>query len=120
MMPYNRSAYTIVEIMIVVAILAVLTSVALPNYIKSGKTSARNVCVSNLKQIDSAIEQWAIDNNIPAGSYPSASQEDAIYGYIDSGIPKCPSGGEYTIYKVNMPAQVRCSREEDEDHKLPQ
>jgi prepilin-type N-terminal cleavage/methylation domain-containing protein len=117
-MPFNSRAFTIVEIMIVVAILAVLLSVALPNYLKSGKTSARNVCISNLKQIDSAVEQWSIDSNIPAGTYPSASQEDSIYVYINTGMPKCPSGGEYTIYKVGVPPQVRCSREEDEGHKL--
>ena len=115
---YFREGYTLVEIMIVVAILAVLSSVAIQNYIKSGKIAAKNVCISNLRQIDSAIDRWANDNNIPTGTYASTSQEDAIYSYIDKGKPECPSNGEYTIYRIGITPQVRCSREEDEEHKL--
>lgn len=115
---YRSEGYTLVEMMIVVAILAVLSSVVIQNYIKSGRVSAKNICISNLKQIDSAIEQWAMANNIPPGAYPSSSQEEEIYGYIDSGRPVCPSAGEYTIYRVGIQPQVRCSREEDEDHRL--
>jgi prepilin-type N-terminal cleavage/methylation domain-containing protein len=113
-----RRGYTLVEIMIVVAVLAILLSVALPNYFKSGKTTSRNSCNINLRQIDGAMEQWAMDNNIPEGTVPSGQQESEIYGYMDSGMPVCPSHGEYFIHAVGTKPQVTCSRE-DEGHKLP-
>ncbi len=119
MLIFLTKAYTLVEIMIVVAVIAILLSVALPNYLKSGITTAKTVCINNLKKIDSAMEQWAIEHNIPAGTLPSAQQEEEIYGYIDSGKPSCPSHGAYTIYRLGDKPQVRCSREE-EGHKLPE
>ncbi len=115
----SRKAFTLVEIMIVVAIVAIILAVALPNYLKSGKTSAKNICISNLKQIDGAIEQWALDHDIAPGTYPSSQQEEEIYGYIKEGKPKCTSGGEYTIHAIGSNPQVACSRE-DEGHKLPE
>ena len=115
----SHKAYTLVEITIVIAILAILTSIALPNYLSSGKISAKNVCINNLKQIDGAVERWALDNNILTGTVPSSGQEDEIYFYIDGGKPKCPSGGEYTICAVGSNPQARCDRENDEGHKLP-
>lgn len=114
----GRKGYTLVEIMIVVAVVAILMSVAIPNYLRSGKASSRNVCILNLRQIDGAVEQWALDNNISAGAVPSGSQEDQIYNYIDGGKPTCPANGEYTLHAVGSVPQVTCSRE-DEGHKLP-
>jgi len=116
---FYRSGYSLAEIVIVVAILAILTSIALPNYLSSGKISAKNVCINNLKQIDGAVERWALDNNILTGTVLSSGQEDEIYSYIDGGKPKCPSGGEYTICAVGSNPQARCGRENDEGHKLP-
>ena len=113
----SRKGFTLVEIMIVVAILAILLSVVLPNYLKSGKSTARNACILNLRQIDGAMEQWAINNSITAGTIPSSFQEEEIYSYVDGGTPKCPSGGEYSIHAIGALPQVTCSRE-DEGHRL--
>ena len=113
----SRKGYTLVEIMIVVTVITIMMSVALPNYLKSGKTSSKNACITNLRLIDSAMEQWAMDNNIPAGTVPSVSQESDIYSYIDGGTPTCPSNGEYSLHTVGVKPQVTCSRE-DEEHKL--
>ena len=114
----RRKGFTLVEIMIVVAVMAILLSVALPNYLKSGKSTAKNVCILNLKQIDGAMEQWAMDNNIPAGAVLSGFQEDQVYNYVDGGKPACPSKGEYSLHAINSKPQVTCSRE-DEEHRLP-
>jgi len=118
MLALGRRGYTLVEIMIVVAVIAILMSVAVPNYLKSGKVASKNSCISNLRQIDGAVEQWAMDNNIPAGTVPGSFQESEIYNYIDGGRPVCPSSGEYEIHAVNSKPQVTCSRE-DEGHRLP-
>lgn len=114
----GRKGYTLVEIMIVVAILAVLLSVAIPNYLKSGKNTSKNSCIVNLRQIDSAMEQWAIENNIVAGTVLGAMEESEVYAYVDGGMPSCPSGGEYSLHAVGSRPQVTCSRE-DEGHILP-
>ena len=114
----GRKGYTLVEIMIVVAVLAILMSVAIPNYLKSGKVASRNTCISNLRQIDGAMEQWALDNNVSAGTVTNSYQEDEIYNYVDGGKPDCPSKGEYSLHTISSYPQVTCSRE-DENHKLP-
>lgn len=109
----SRRGYTLVEIMIVVAVIAILMSVAAPNYFKSGNAASRNTCISNLRQIDAAVEQWAMDNSIPADTVPDGFQEDAIYSYVEGGKPECPSGGEYSLHAVGSKTQVTCSREAD-------
>ena len=56
----NKSGFTLVEIMIVVAIIGLLAAIAIPNFIKARTTSQKNACINNLKQIDGAIQQWAL------------------------------------------------------------
>lgn len=119
MIRFPHRGYTLVELMIVVAVIATILAISIPNYLKTGKDAAKNICLNNLKQIDGAFEQWALDNNSPVGTVPSSSQEDDIYAYIDSGKPKCPSNGDYTIHALGAAPQVTCSRE-DEGHRLPE
>lgn len=120
MIIFSRKAYTLVEIMIVVAIIAILLSVAITNYLNTGKAAAKAVCISNLKQIDGAIERWAIDNGVVRGTQPDAAQEEEIYGYIEGGKPSCPAKGSYAILQVGIIPQVRCSKELEAGHKLVQ
>ena len=110
-------AFTLVELLIVMAILAVLLSVALPNYLHTRKTSQKAICINNLKKIDAAIDQWTAEHAISNGTQPTLQQEEEIYGYTNKGKPGCPAGGVYTIYPVGGVTQVRCSRE-DEGHTL--
>lgn len=97
------------EILVVLAIIAIALAIAIPNYLKSSTTSKKTVCINNLKQIDAAIDQWAIGNNASSGTQPT---ED-VYNYVKAGKPRCPSGGTYTLYPVDSIPQVRCSREEE-------
>ncbi|MBS1716428.1 MAG: prepilin-type N-terminal cleavage/methylation domain-containing protein [Armatimonadetes bacterium] len=97
----KRKAFTLVEIMIVVLIIGILMAIAVPNFVTARNTSRMNTCIANLKQIDSAKEQWAMDNKKDQGA--AVAWTDLIPagggGYIKSQ-PSCPSGGTYAINVV--------------------
>ena len=85
-----RKAFTLVEIMIVVLIIGVLLAIAVPNFVRARESSRAKACISNLKQIDSAKEQFAMDAKKAAGY---AVSETDLQSYLKK-IPECPSGGE--------------------------
>ncbi len=99
----NRKAgFTLVEIMIVVAIIGLLAAIAIPNFVKARTTAQKNACINNLRQIDGAKEQWALEQKKSAGTATTGS-ETAINDYIKGGAPKCPAGGAYTYNNVDTP-----------------
>ena len=71
------------------------------------RTSPRNACINNLRRIDGAKEQWALENHIESGALAIPKEVNA---YIKGGGPKCPDGGSYTYGKVDEPP--RCSIKE--------
>lgn len=89
----RRKGFTLVEIMIVVAIIGLLAAIATPNFIKARQTAEKQACISNLKQIQGAIQIWALDNNKSGSDTPS--QNDLVPNYIRSW-PKC-RGNAYAI-----------------------
>jgi prepilin-type N-terminal cleavage/methylation domain-containing protein len=94
-----RHGFTLVEIMIVVLIIGILLAIAVPNFIKARESSRTKACVANLKQIDSAKEQYAMDNKLNDGDAIPAGALWAAGGYIKSQ-PECPSNGTYTVAAV--------------------
>ena len=94
-----RHGFTLVEIMIVVLIIGILLAIAVPNFIKARESSRAKACVANLKQIDSAKEQWAMDNNQQNGASVALATLVGTNGYIKS-TPTCPSGGTYTVAAI--------------------
>ena len=87
----KRGGFTLVEIMIVVAIIALLASIAVPNFLRSRKRSQATQVLEDLRLIDAAIDQYAIENN--------KKKDDAvtwadIQNYLKTGTRLETSGGK--------------------------
>ena len=96
-MTMKKKGFTLVEIMIVVAIIGLLAAIAIPNFIKARETAEKNACIANLKQIQGAVQVWAIDNAKSGSDTPANT--GALADYIKSW-PKC-KGTAYTIPAVS-------------------
>ena len=96
-MKMNRKGFTLVEIMIVVAIIGILAAIAIPNFVKSRKESQKNACLANLKQIEGAFEQCKLAGNTPADVAALVDVGDTkTTGYLKV-LPVCPAGGTYSL-----------------------
>lgn len=96
-----RAAFTLTEIMIVVAIISLLAVIAIPNYIASRQKGHATTCINNLRQIDSAVQQWALEGNQGASASVTKSDVKPYMGRSGVGLfPQCPSGGTYTLTTV--------------------
>ena len=106
--------FTLVEIMIVVAIIAILAAVAIPNFVRYRKTSQMNACISNLKQIQGAVEQAKM------GGKENPGWTDIIGSDLFIKVtPKCPGTGSYTLPTDDTSDPTCSSQDAGYQHKLP-
>lgn len=87
----KKSGFTLVEIMIVVAIIGLLAAIAIPSFVKARTQAQTNACINNLRQIDAAKEQWALATGATTGAVTDAE----VNAYIKDGTPSCPAKGTY-------------------------
>jgi prepilin-type N-terminal cleavage/methylation domain-containing protein len=92
----SQAGFTLVEIMIVLAIMGLLPAIGIPNSVKARERSQTNTCIANLKQIEGGKEVWALEIKAAANATPTWS---ALYpDYIKSlSATNCPAGGTVAI-----------------------
>ena len=100
------AGFTLVEIMIVTAIIALLAMIAIPNFVKARAASQANSCMNNLRQLDSAASQFALEQHKTTGDAINFPNDLTPYIKMNSGgsLPACPAGGTYDCPAVGTNA----------------
>jgi len=103
--------FTLVEIMIVVAIIGILIAIAVPGFIKARNTSRTNACQENMTKVDGAVQQYVLDENFPTvedAGCDDTGWQTLVVGpdnYLRS-TPECPAGPVGVDYLVAESAEV--------------
>lgn len=101
----KKAGFTLVEIMIVVAIIGLLAAIAIPNFVRARTTSQQNACINNLRQLDGAKQQWALETKAASSATPALTDIQPYLGRGTGGTaPTCPSDAAKTTassYTIN-------------------
>lgn len=99
------------EVMVVILIIAVLTAIAVPNFLTARNSSATTTCIANLMEIDATKELWAMNTKADTGAVVTVA--DLVPNYLRAN-PVCNAGGTYVVGRIGI--KPCCSSPE---HNLP-
>lgn len=118
--------FTLVEIMIVVAIIGLLAAIGIPNFVRARTRSQTNACINNLRLLDAAKQQWALEHKKSSTDIPAADGSE-LKDYLGRGnfaeLPMCPMDStssftaSYTLNDVGTPPTCKI---DGANHTLPQ
>jgi len=107
----NRKGFTLVEMMIVVLIIGILVTIALPNFLKAREMAQSRACAANMKTIQAALETYLMATR--KGPTFALSSNDLINELVDDGYlkvpPRCPAGGTYSLSGNAASYDISCS-----------
>ncbi len=105
----KQAGFTLVEIMIVVAIIGLLAAIAIPNFVSARARAQANGCINNLKQIDAAASQFALEQGKKTGDTINFPTDLTPYIKLNAtgNLPPCPANGTYSLASVG--SQPTCS-----------
>jgi prepilin-type N-terminal cleavage/methylation domain-containing protein len=92
-------AFTLIEIMIVVAIIGLILAVAIPSYLRTREVTFARTCAGNLRLIESAKQIWGMENGKKPTDVPTEADLVGPNLYLKE-MPRCPAGGTYSINSI--------------------
>ncbi len=111
----RKSGFTLVEIMVVAAIISLLATIAVPAFMRYRTTSRKSVCIANLRQMENAKSVWAQENRKSKTDAPVDGDLFGLDKYLRSK-PQCAASGVYDLGTVDN--KVVCSLATVEGHTL--
>jgi prepilin-type N-terminal cleavage/methylation domain-containing protein len=103
----KKQGFTLVEIMIVVAIIGLLAAIAIPNFVKARTTSQQNACINNLRLVDASKQQWALEQRKQSTDTPAGSDLQPYLGRGSNGeLPSCPVDPQSAFASSYQPNNV--------------
>lgn len=98
----RNHGFTLVEIMVVVAVIALLSAIVIPNLVRARASSQANACINNLRKIQDACDQYALETGKSTGDHVSLNRDLTPYIKMNltGRLPACPARGSYSLEDI--------------------